>query len=123
MNNQNFFWGTTLTYSIGFLCLRAISFLLLPLYTNLLSPEEAGFIFIIYTILAILNTLYNHGMDSAILKYYKSEQSKSVISTSILYSIIFSIFLSLFLLFIRYTFISYSLPIPWALSIDISVLF
>ena len=33
----NKFWNLTLAYGAGFLCLRAISFLLLPLYTNLFT--------------------------------------------------------------------------------------
>ena len=64
------FWGTAAIYTIGFLGLRALSFILLPLYTNLLTTHEAGILFIIYTVLAFLNTVYNRGMDSALLKFF-----------------------------------------------------
>ena len=59
---KNNFWGITAIYSVGFLSLRAISFLLLPLYTNLLSTLEAGYVFILYTIIAFLNmeNTYNY---------------------------------------------------------------
>ena len=93
------FWNTTIIYTIGFLGLRALSFILLPLYTNLLSAHQAGILFIIYTILAFLNTIYNRGMDSALLKFFNSSLEKSIISTSVLYSVIYGIILSAVLLF------------------------
>ncbi len=81
------FWKTTFIYGIGFIGLRMISFLLLPLYTNILTPSEAGIIFIIYTVLAFLNTLYSRGMDAALFKFYNQDNSIISTSTSLLYSI------------------------------------
>ncbi len=95
MSIKNNFWNITFIYSIGFLGLRAISFLLLPLYTNLLSAQEAGYIFIFYTIIAFLNTVYSHGMDSSLLKYYEQNNSKKIITTSFIYSVCWGIVLSL----------------------------
>ncbi len=92
---KNNFWGITAIYSIGFLSLRAISFLLLPLYTNLLSTLEAGYVFILYTIIAFLNTIYNHGMDSSLLKYFKDNNDSKIITTSMIYSSIWGIVLSI----------------------------
>ena len=93
------FWGNALVYGVGFLCLRAISFLLLPLYSNLLSPLVAGYVFILYTLLAFLNTLYSHGMDSSLLKFYSPDKAQKVISTSVLYSILYGVPLSCLLFF------------------------
>ena len=98
---KNKFWNITAQYSVGFLCLRAVSFLLLPLYTNLLTTKEAGFIFIVYTLLAFLNTLYSFGMDSALLKFYHSYKSQSIITTSMFFSLMISVLLSLVLLLIN----------------------
>ena len=84
---KEIFWNNTIVYGFGFIFLRAISFLLLPLYTNLLSAEEAGWVFILYTILAFLNTLYSHGMDSALLKFYNEDNK--ILFTSIIGSFIF----------------------------------
>ena len=92
---KNNFWGITAIYSVGFLSLRAISFLLLPLYTNLLSTLEAGYVFILYTIIAFLNTLYNHGMDSSLLKYFKKNNDSKIITTSMTYSSIWGVILSI----------------------------
>ena len=75
------FWNLTVTYGIGVILLRGISFLLLPLYTNLLSPEDAGKTFIFITFLAFMNALFSMGMDSSLLKYYNQKHS---ISTSLI---------------------------------------
>ena len=95
------FWKSTAIYGIGFIFLRAISFLLLPLYTNLLSKHDVGWIFIIYTILAFLNVLYTHGMNASLLKFFHSSEKVEIITTSNLYSIIYSLGLSM-LLFVGY---------------------
>ena len=91
------FWKTTFVYGLGFIGLRMVSFLLLPLYTHLLSPSDAGIVFIIYTVLAFLNTIYSRGMDAALFKFYDKENSKAITSTSIIYSAKHGSFLSLFL--------------------------
>ena len=108
IKNNTAFWSQTLIYSVGFIGLRAISFLLLPLYTNLLSARDVGWIFIIYTVLAFLNTIYSHGMDSALLKFFNSSTRLSIImTTSIIYSILFSLVLGI-MLFLSYYFINVS---------------
>ena len=83
MVHKNNFWSITLIYSIGFLSLRAVSFLLLPLYTNLLTTREAGYVFILYTIIAFFNTIYTHGMDSSLLKFYTPQHAKKIITASV----------------------------------------
>ena len=98
------FWNQTAIYGLGFLLVRAISFLLLPLYTNLLSPYETGFIFLFLTMIAFLNTFYNMGMDSALLKFYNKEQFKTVFSSSIIYSAIWGLILSSILFICSETF-------------------
>ena len=82
MNNT--FWKYTFVYACGFLLLRGISFFLLPIYTNLLSTEDAGIVFLVYTVLAFLNPLYAYGMNASLFKYYHNNESEknAVISTS-----------------------------------------
>ncbi len=99
------FWNISLVYGVGYLLVRSLSFLLLPLYTNILSVGEAGVVFIFYTVLAFLNTLYNHGMDSALLKFFNLYEEKKVITTSIVYSFCFGCFLCLVVIFI-YSFLN-----------------
>ena len=79
----NKFFNISITYGVGFFLLRSVSFLLLPIYTNLLNVNDAGIIFIVYTVLAFLNPVYAFGMDSALLKFYNSKKySKKEITSS-----------------------------------------
>jgi hypothetical protein len=71
---MNSFLSLSLIYGFGFLFIRGISFLLLPVYTNLLSTFDAGIIFILYTILAFLNPVFAAGLDSALFKFYNSKE-------------------------------------------------
>ena len=82
MNNT--FWKYTFVYACGFLLLRGISFFLLPIYTNMLSTNDAGIVFLIYTVLAFLNPIYAYGMNASLFKYYNKKKinKTSVISTS-----------------------------------------
>ena len=100
---KNNFWNSTIIYGFGFLFLRAISFLLLPLYTNILTPEDLGQVFLFITFLAFMNAIYAFGMDSALLKYYNSE--KNILSTSLISIGIFAIPISL-LIYLNSNFIS-----------------
>ena len=105
------FWRTTSLYGFGFLGLRLISFILVPIYTNLLTPSDTGVIFIIYTFLAFLNTLYSRGMDASLFKYFNEKDSSEVVSTSIIYSVKYGACISLLLiLFFFFCFGSLSLP-------------
>ena len=96
------FWKTTFLYGLGFIGLRILSFLLVPLYTQLLSPSDVGIIFIVYTILAFLNTLYSRGMDAALFKFYNKENAKTIISTSMVYSLKYGVVLSVVILLIYF---------------------
>ena len=96
----NKFFNISLTYGLGFFLLRSISFLLLPLYTNLLNTNDAGIVFIIYTVLAFLNPIYAFGMDSSLLKFYNSTKynKRSVVSSSLVAVICSSATISILIL-------------------------
>ena len=120
---MNKFINLSLIYGLGFLFIRGLSFLLLPVYTNLLSTLDAGIMFIFYTILAFLNPLYAFGLDSALFKFYNSEShsKESTVSSSLVFLFITSFFLSLLLLLISHTnainFIN--VPYNWILYLSI----
>ena len=56
------FFNISIIYGVGFFLLRSISFLLLPLYTNLLNTNDAGIVFIVYTVLAFLNVIISYSL-------------------------------------------------------------
>ena len=94
------FFNISITYGVGFFLLRSVSFLLLPIYTNLLTSGDAGIVFIIYTVLAFLNPLYAFGMDSALLKFFNLEKynRKETVSSSLAAAVFSACIFSCFLL-------------------------
>ncbi len=89
---KNFF-----VYSFGALFLKGVSFILLPLYTSLLSPEEYGVLDLLATFTNILDISLSLGLLSALMIeyfHYDNQQRKKIFDTVV------SIFLSLsFLLY------------------------
>ncbi len=57
-------------YGLGHILSRGIGFLLLPIYTNYLTPEQYGLFALAFSYLVILNIFYYHGIDSAFLRFY-----------------------------------------------------
>ena len=99
------FFNLSIVYGLGFLFLRGISFLLLPVYTNLLSTFDAGIVFILYTILAFLNPVFAGGLDSALFKFYHSNKysREDVVSNSLIFLFGSSFSISLMLILISQT--------------------
>ena len=57
-------------YGISHMLSRFINFLLLPLYTHVLPPDEYGVVGIIFTYIAILFVLYTYGLSSAFFRFF-----------------------------------------------------
>ncbi|MBN2103678.1 oligosaccharide flippase family protein [bacterium] len=64
-------------YGIGHILSRFINFLLLPLYTHVLTREEYGMVGIFFTYIAILSILYTYGLSSAFFRFYLAKEEKS----------------------------------------------
>ncbi|MEE9163105.1 MAG: oligosaccharide flippase family protein [Candidatus Neomarinimicrobiota bacterium] len=63
----------SLAYVVGHLATRAVSFLLLPLYTNALAPAEMGILSLAFAFSAFGLIVFNLGLDSALMRYYVGE--------------------------------------------------
>lgn len=59
----------TAIYGISTVVGRFLSFLLVPVYTNVLRPGENGIVANVYSIIAFLNIVWVYGMESAYFKY------------------------------------------------------
>jgi len=59
----------TAIYGISTVIGRFLSFLLVPVYTNVIRPGENGIVANVFSILAFLNILWMYGMESAYFKY------------------------------------------------------
>jgi len=66
----------TAVYGFGNILNRAITFLLLPLYTNILSTADYGVLNLIYPFLGLMNVVFMYGMDSAFMRFFIPEKDE-----------------------------------------------
>jgi O-antigen/teichoic acid export membrane protein len=98
-------------YGLGNLFVRSLSFILLPLYSNLISTTEFGNYSLLLSVYAVVQVFFQFGMFGALNKFYieeKTDYKKLLIFSSILNSII-----------IIASFLTLTL---WLLSSDISII-
>ncbi len=86
----------SIIYSTGLVFTRLASFLLVPFFTHVFSPEQTGQIYLFYSTLAFLNIISNHGMDAALFKFIGEKKWKQ---EDIIKSIVIYQFLILFILY------------------------
>lgn len=89
----------TLIYGVGTILARFVTFLLLPVYTNNLSPADYGLASLVFAFLGFMNIIYNYGLDSAVMRYYSKAsdafRKNKILSTAIWLTLFSSIILSL----------------------------
>jgi len=77
----------TLIYGVGTILARFVTFLLLPVYTNILPAAEYGLAALIFAFLGFMIIIFNYGLDSAVIRYYSAtkdpQQQQSILSTSV----------------------------------------
>jgi O-antigen/teichoic acid export membrane protein len=89
MNNKTLS-GSVAWYGLGNLFVRSLAFILLPLYSNLISTTEFGNYSLLISVYAVVQVFFQFGMFGALNKFYiaeKSENKKLLIFSSILNSI------------------------------------
>ena len=94
----------SMAYIVGHLATRAVSFLLLPLYTNVLAPEDMGILSLAFAFSAFGLIVYHLGLDSALLRYYVGESPKrqrEVLSTVYLSLVLAGLILSGIIMSVR----------------------
>lgn len=123
MNKQKELAKNTIILTVGKVCTQFVSFLLLPLYTALLSPEDYGIFDLMNTYISILVPLFNWQFENGLFRFMmdcrdNKEEQKKLFSTIIiangLQSIIYILF---YLLFGRFI----SSPYKIYLAIDVVV--
>ena len=63
-------------YGSGDMLAKALAFLLLPLYTRFLTPEDYGILSLCYLIITIFSIVCSLGVDGAISKYHYDVKNK-----------------------------------------------
>lgn len=95
----------TLVYGFGTVATRFITFLLLPVYTNVLAPADYGLAILVFAFAAFMNHIYNYGLDSAFMRYYEdkgySTERGKILSTAIWMTLLSSTILTLLILLAR----------------------
>ncbi|MFC1550091.1 lipopolysaccharide biosynthesis protein [Candidatus Neomarinimicrobiota bacterium] len=93
----------SLVYGFGTIIARLVTFLLLPLYTNVFTQEEYGIVALAYAFMGFIMIVYRYGMDTALMKFYVDSEGEdrhhyftTIFSIQVLTSILFSGLLYLF---------------------------
>jgi O-antigen/teichoic acid export membrane protein len=92
-------------YSLSNILTRAIGFLLIPLYTKFLTPDQYGIISVVTSLISFISIFYNFGMSSTWSRFFfdfkdHSHEQKTflgniilfIITVGIISSVIFSFF-------------------------------
>ena len=79
----------SLVYGIGHILARLVTFLLLPLYTNVFTASEYGVVALFYTFLSFMNVIMRYGLGAAFLKFYvpASAKERNAIFTNVIASL------------------------------------
>lgn len=89
---------SSIIYAVGTALMRIMTFLLLPLYTNILDSSGNvwyGNFVLVITSIAFLRICYSHGVGDGFLKLYsESKNKKEIISTYLIYVLIMIISIS-----------------------------
>ena len=72
----------TAVYGIATVVPRIFSFLLTPLYTDVLPDKEYGETSLVFAGMAFFNVILAYGMETAFFRFYNSDNKKSVVSTT-----------------------------------------
>lgn len=78
--------GQSIIYGLGGILPKIIGFLLIPLYTQFLSPADYGILALITSIGAVLSILYELGISGAVTRFYydyldKPDEMRAYIAT------------------------------------------
>ncbi|MEP7225725.1 MAG: oligosaccharide flippase family protein [Gemmatimonadales bacterium] len=69
--------GSSLVYGAGSVLLRALAFLLLPLYTRHLTPADYGLVAVTLSIISILSVIFPLGLHSAMTRMWFASPSEA----------------------------------------------
>lgn len=115
---MNRIFRNTIYYSIGEILPRAISFIMLPIYTKYLSPSDYGILAYAHSIALLLYVLGALALNSYVIRYYfihTEERERSEVIGSIHLFIIIVNLLILFVGFLIFPSVidRYGIQVPW----------
>ncbi len=85
MNPLKKLFKQTFVYGLATVLPRMLSFILVPIYTEVMAPGLYGEVSVIFAWFAIFNVVLAYGMETAFFRFYnKAENKKTVVSTSLI---------------------------------------
>ena len=75
MNRQKELAINTIILTVGKICTQFVSFLLLPLYTALLVPEETGIVDVLNTYITLLTPIFNWQFENGLFRFMIDERN------------------------------------------------
>lgn len=87
----------TFIYGLATVLPRMLSFLLVPLYTDILPKKEYGEVSIIFSWIVLFNVILAYGMETAFFRFFHKEKNKQLVVSTATVSLILSSLLFLFL--------------------------
>ena len=90
---KNLFKQTAI-YGLATVLPRMFSFLLVPLYTDLLPKAEYGKVSIIFAWMIFFNVILAYGMETAFFRFYNNEKDKENVIETTTVSIFWSSFIN-----------------------------
>lgn len=77
--------GQTAIYGVSSIVGRIINFLLVPLYTNILNPDDYGLLILMYSYVAVIYVFLIYGLETAFFRYSElNVDKKKVYNTSLI---------------------------------------
>jgi O-antigen/teichoic acid export membrane protein len=92
---KNLFKQTAI-YGLATVLPRMFSFLLVPLYTDLLPKEEYGKVTVIFAYMIFFNVILAYGMETSFFRFYNNEKDKQKVLETTTVSVFWSTILFLF---------------------------
>lgn len=115
----------TLILTVGKICTQFISFLLLPLYTALLIPEEFGIVDLFNTYISLLVPIFNwqfeNGLFRFLIDYRNNKEQQKVLFSTVLISNIIQTIVYLVFFIVFQGFISSEYKIFLAIDVALSI--
>ncbi len=102
MNPLKKLFKQTFIYGLATVLPRMLSFLLVPVYTEVMAPGLYGEVSLIFAWFAIFNVFLAYGMETAFFRFYNSPKDKPRVSSTALISVVVttSVFLIFALVFV-----------------------
>ena len=96
----------TVIYGLATVLPRMFSFLLVPLYTDLLPKEEYGKLSVIFAFMIFFNVILAYGMETTFFRFYSKESNKNAVVETSMVSIFWTTISFLFIALLSRNYLS-----------------